>query len=835
MKKIFLFFLISLVAFVPLSQAQLSKADKLFRLYQYAEAIPLYMKVVQKDRDPEHVSKATTRLADCYRFMHDVDQANEWYAKAIGLGQVDPINYLYYGQTLQSKGDYVNAQEAFLKYSQLIPGDLRGSIYASACDLPEKWDRLHPAFEIKNIPSINSKWSDFGPAYYKDGLVITSDRKENNIDQSTYGWTNSNYLDMYLAKPANPENPYSEMKEVNSFSKKLNQPYHDGPASFSADFNTIYLTRTYKDRTSTKDHIQSHLLKIFYAQTNGDTWSDEIPFFLNSEDYSVTHPSLSPDGNTIYFSSDMPGGFGASDLWCCTWEDDKWGAPINLGEKVNSFGDEVFPFSMNDSTLYFASDGLQGYGGLDIFVTKKKDGIWQTPVNLKKPVNSSYDDFSFIIDSTNQHGYFSSNRPGGVGSDDIYAFKRLTLKKSELAQNAAILNPGDSTLASANGNGTVVPPGTGPSNQKPEPFFVSGYVKDKNSLSPAVGATVCLLNSKTGIVKVLHTDVNGFYKTTVDKNGSYLIKAILQNYISDCLILPPVTSDTATRLNAPNDLLLNKLEINKVFKLNIIYYDFDKWDIRPDAAIELDKLVKIMKENPISIELASHTDSRGSERYNMKLTQKRAESAVQYIIQKGIEPSRIKAKGYGETRLTNRCADGVPCSEEEHQANRRTEFTVTEFNAPSAINRFDMSKLNAGDEISVSMLDKDFFCTDNKANADSGLLAKDINVSDSKTTKEPPKAAPAPTNELSKNRPITYRVQIFTLSRFLPLNSSEFVNFKDIQYFKENGLYKYTAGIFDTYEEARSYREILVKMGFTDIFVVKFENGNHIKISPENK
>jgi outer membrane protein OmpA-like peptidoglycan-associated protein/tetratricopeptide (TPR) repeat protein len=838
MKKIFLFILISIVAFVPMSHAQLSKADKLFRLYCYAEAIPYYMKVVDKDRDPERIAKATTRLADCYRLINDIDEANEWYAKALTLGQVDPINYFYYGITLQSKGDYVNAKAAFLKYSELIPGDIRGSIYASACDLPEKWDNLPPAFETKNIGSINTKWSEFGPSYYKDGVVITSDRKVNTIDQGTYGWTNSSYLDMYLAKPANSENPLSEMKEVNPFSKNLNQPYHDGPASFSTDFNTIYLTRTYKDRTQTRDHIQNHLLKIFYAQTNGTSWSDEIPFSLNSKDYSVTHPSLSPDGSLIYFSSDMPGGFGASDIWYCTWENDKWSAPINLGDQINTFGNEVFPFIMNDSTLYFASNGLQGYGGLDIFLSEKKDGIWQTPKNLKKPINSSYDDFSLIMDSTNQHGYFSSNRPGGKGSDDIYAFKRVSIKKYKNAEDSiaatAKLNGGVNLTEGNNPAGADNPTGVNISGQKQEPFFVSGYVKDKNSLTPAVGATVCLLNTKTGIVKVLHTNTDGFYKTTVDKNGSYLIKAILQNYISDCLSIPTATSDTATRINAPHDLLLNKLEINKAIKLNIIYYDFDKWDIRPDAAIELDKLVKIMKENPISIELASHTDSRGSDRYNMKLTQKRAESVVQYIINKGIEPSRIKAKGYGESRLTNRCTDGVPCSEEEHQANRRTEFTVTEFNAPSAMTRFDVSKLNAGDEISVSMLDKDFFCSDNTTSADSLVIAKDLPSVDAKT-KETTKDKPVIGNELSNNELITYRVQIYSFSRFIPLNSSVFVNFKDIQYYKEDGLFKYTAGNFATYEEARSYREILVKMGFADIFVVKFENGNHVRITQESK
>jgi len=685
-----LLIIITMVAFIPLSHAQLNNANTLYHLYRYAEAIPFYTRAAEKEKNPKRKAEAITRLADCYRFTNNVERASEWYAKAIQLKNVDPINYLYYGQALQSNGSYENAKTAFITYSQMVPEDPRGSAYAASCDLPKIWRSTSPEFEIKNMTSLNSKWSDFGPAYFKDGLIFTSDRREDYLKKTAYGWTKFSYLDMYFSKQDNPENPFSDTKEVNAFSKNFNQPYNDGPAAFSSDYSTIYLTRSYNDRTVKKDHIKNHLLKIFYAKTNGKNWSDEKPFFLNSKYYSVAHPSISPDGKTIYFSSDMPGGFGASDIWFCTGQNDKWSTPKNLGAEVNTFGNEVFPFILNDSTLYFSSNGLPGYGGLDVFVTMKNDGSWQTPINIKKPVNSSYDDFSFILDASDTHGFFSSNRPDpyGLGSDDIYACIRLA----------------------------VIPESKRVNTPRPKSFFVSGYVKDLNSLLPITEATVYLLNTKTGKVKVLRTNDEGFYKSAMDKGGSYVAKATQLNYLPECLSFSPPAANQAMLLKAPYDLLLDKFEVNKVYKLENIFFDPDKWYIRPDAEPALDKLVKIMMENPISVELGSHTDCIGTYLDNDILSQKRAESAVNYIIQKGIGRDRITAKGYGERKLINRCADGVKCTPAEHQANRRTEFKITAVSPVMPQNNLKTASYKEGAEIDRGLLAPDFFdiCTDEK-------------------------------------------------------------------------------------------------------------------------
>lgn len=681
-------FLISIVAFIKPVDAQIKSANKMFNFYRYAEAIPLYKKAIDKEKAPELRLVASTRLADCYRFTNNTEMACEWYEKVTQYENADPINHLYYGQALQSKGEYEKARAAFLRYNQMVPADPRGNLLAASCTLPAKWDSLPGQFEVKNMVSLNSKWSDFAPVYYKEGIVFTSERSGNLLENTTYGWTKNNYFDMYYAKLQHPQDPFGEVNDINSFSQNINKSYHDASATFSKDFSTVYFTRSFNDKTVEKDHMKTHLLKIYSSQIKGNSWWAAVPFFLNSENYSVTHPSLSADGKTIYFSSDMPGGFGAFDIWYCTLENDKWSQPVNAGPEVNTFGNEAFPFVMNDSTLYFASNGLPGYGGLDVFVSTKKEGKWHTPCNLKKPVNSSYDDFSLVLNVSDSSGYFSSNRPGGLGSDDIYACKRLPVVpavKPELPVALPVILPA------------------------PEPYFVSGYVKDKISLLPVQGASVYLLNTNTGLVKMLSTNDEGFYKSNVSKQDSYVIKATKLNYLPDCLNLPKDLSDTAKLFAIPHDLMLDKLEVNKIFKLDNIYYDLNKWDIRPEAALELDKLVKIMKESTISVELGSHTDSRGSATYNESLSQKRADAAIKYITQKGIEKERISAKGYGERQLVNKCADGVNCTAEEHQANRRTEFRITSVAPAKPINNPGSIILKDGDEIERKLLPSDFF------------------------------------------------------------------------------------------------------------------------------
>jgi outer membrane protein OmpA-like peptidoglycan-associated protein len=338
---------------------------------------------------------------------------------------------------------------------------------------------------------------------------------------------------------------------------------------------------------------------------------------------------------------------------------------------VNTSEEEMFPTMQSDDVLYFSSNGHPGYGALDIFKTTNKNGSWTTPVNLHMPINSSFDDFAIAFAKPDKNGFFSSNRPEGVGSDDIYAFKFV---------------------------------------EPVLPAYISGLVKDKSTMLPIAGATVFLFDPSTGKIKVLKTNADGMYKSDVDKQGDYIVKGMMPNFIADCTPFPLALLKPGTTSLAPRDLLLDKLTINKTFSIENIYYDFDKFKIRDDAKPELDKLVTIMKENPVSVELGSHTDSRGSIAYNDKLSQKRAESAVNYIVNSGIEKTRITAKGYGEHLLINKCADGIKCTSAEHQFNRRTEFKVTSITVP-AVNQdqFDPSIYIDGQQLDSKILPVDFF------------------------------------------------------------------------------------------------------------------------------
>jgi outer membrane protein OmpA-like peptidoglycan-associated protein len=894
-KRFFAFIMVFALLGTSVS-AQIKQADKLYKSYSYSLAIPLYLKVAQKTGDADR-NEAIIKLADCYRLTNDQLNAKAWYAQAVKLPEAKPINWFYYGQALRCAQEYDLAKEAYDKYATLATTDPRGKAYSGFCAQIDKLNDLPANFEIKNAKNLNSERSDFGPAFYGEGIIYVSDRRQNFMEDKRYDWTSFNYLDLFYSRPKYLDEFYQDMNEPKSFSGQFNQTYHDGPAAFAKHDSIIYFTRTEKgNEPKDADNYRTDKLKIYWATNNG-TWSKSEPFFLNSDEYSVGHPSLTPDGNTLYFVSDMPGGFGGTDIYSCKWENGSWGKAQNLGDKINSFGNEMFP-SINGDKLFFASDGHPGFGGLDLFSTTLIKGTWSKPENLGLPINSSFDDFSLVLDSRGKKGFFSSNRPGGEGSDDIYACRRVDQKQKR--------KPTEDELAG------VLPEGYA---------FLSGFVKDKQSLKPLPGSTVFLLNSKTDKVKVLKTDTNGKFKVPVEKGNFYVVKAMENNYLADCLNFQLSAEDTTTNASAPHDLLLDRLELNKVFRINNmnydiepIYYDFDKWYIRPDAEQELDKLVQVMKENPISIELGSHTDSRGRADYNTDLSQKRAESAVRYIVLQGIEATRITAKGYGESMLTNRCADGVKCTETEHQANRRTEFRVTGFNSPDAKIHFDMGKFNNGDEMPVYMFDRDFFinCLQDRiskepAKADP-TLAEPVNTEPAKVSppaktqpsKEiPPAKSPQsnntspiktqtpkvteaakvqhsnepqsakaqtdvakPSNEpkpetatrvnpfikkektnenagkgelKSETSGISYKVQLYALSRLIPLNDAEFAGLTDIQRYEEDGLYKYTAGIFNTSEEAHAYRDQVIRQGFSDAFVVTFENGKRVNTSQASK
>jgi len=670
MKKYIYVLTMSLLIIPILSCQSIYKAQKQMDKYNYAKAVVILKKVATKEKTHD---AAMPMLADCYRLQRDLLNAKSAYAEVVTLPNAKPESFYYYAQALQSTGEYAKAREMFQKYALMNPTDPRGNMYAAHCDsVLGPWKGMLPAFEVKLANGINTNQSDFGPVFYNGELVFASDFNTNPGEAKEYGWTGRGYLNIMKSSPDTAGNFWGHMGKATGFNNKINQEYHDGPATFSADGNNIYFTRSFFGKAKREGIYKTNLLKIYYATKTQGEWGEVKPFFLNSKEYSVGHPTLSADGETLYFVSDMPGGQGETDIWMCKKENEAWGPPINLGQTINTSEKEMFPTLCSNGDLYFASTGHPGYGALDIFKTRNENGTWTTPENLHPPINSSFDDFAIAFASGEKNGFFSSNRPEGMGSDDIYAFR--------VAEPAPVL-----------------------------PAYISGLVLDKTTMQPLTGATVFLYDPATENVKILKTDTAGIYKAVLDKPGEYMVKAMMTNYISDCSPISITEVKPGTN-SVIRNLLLDKLLISKTFQIENIYYDFDKFTIRNDAKPELDKLVRIMNENQVNVEIGSHTDCRGPAIYNDKLSQNRAEAAVKYIISSGIDKGRITAKGYGEHQLINKCADGVICTFKEHQANRRTEFKITNiavlFVTPDQI---DPSLYLEGQMLPFNTLPADFF------------------------------------------------------------------------------------------------------------------------------
>lgn len=627
------------------AQYVIKDADKQYELFNYTQAIDLYEQAYKK-KESLH---AAERLAKAYAITNNYKQAESWYAIASKMPNSKPENVLGYAKALQSNSKYTEAKAQFKTYfdKNKNVSERQQEIWLSSCDSALKWMKNPKPVQLINQKDINSAQSDWGAVAYQGSVVFTSDRKNAGLttkesspflkfdgaktpDKKTYGWTGNGYLKLYIKSPSD---------SLQLFPIRTGTQYHVGSATFTADGNTMYFTMTpIPDQLEKVKNKPSTVNVEIYSSTKDaqGNWSDPVGFTYNDvNNYSVGDPFISTDGNSLYFSSNMPGGKGGADIYVCQKTDaGDWGKPINLAE-INTEGNDRSPAFDANNNLFFASDGYVGMGGLDVFrALREGSGIGRIE-NLGYPFNSPQDDFAFSLNEKGGIVYLSSNRLSGVGSDDIYTIDQKNIVA----------------------------------------FRLEGTVYNRKTTQPIANALVTLAAVNGSTVK-METDDNGGYKFNLARETEYNVTAEKTNFRSDVENLATINLTTSQTL--VQDLYIDEIELNKGIRLENIYYDFDKWNIRPDAAAELDKLVKVLVDNPtIWIELGSHTDSRSNDAYNLKLSQKRAESAVNYIISRGIAKNRITAKGYGETQLLNKCKNGVECSDADHQLNRRTEFKIT--------------------------------------------------------------------------------------------------------------------------------------------------------------
>lgn len=684
MKKYLFAFVFLLLAYNANAQLILRFAENRYKLLNYPDAIPFFKFYVTK-KDTNDVINIR-KLAECYRLTNQYKDAEVWYAKLI---QKD---------TLTADRNY---------YADAV---LRNKKRISVIDTIN--------IKVKKLP-FNSEISEFSPSIYKDKLIFTSSIQVKPFIQRNHTWTETNFVSL---QETNLNESFLSYKP---FALELRNKYNYGPVTFLEKDSTMYYTTNNPKVKSKKSGYIN--LRIQSAEFIYGKWRNINKFPFNSVDYACAHPSISKDGSTLYFSSNKPGGYGGMDIYVCNWiNDSAWSEPKNLGDKINTKHEEVFPFIDKDNKLYFASNGWDGLGGLDLYwVDRYKPST--LPTHFMAPINSTDDDFGLVTYPMANKGFFSSDRGKSGIDDDIYSFEilskniplliidsinRKTISPSQL-QIITAKSVVDTTIKdqpfqlAINAENlfqfNVTAPGYLPKNifkrftlddtlyvielyRNIKGCNVQGIATEKGSNKVLDSVMVKILNLITNEIEFTHYTTNtGFYKMySLKSNARYTITFTKSGYFSKEIFF--TTSDYNCKRNSDTEFdylknaELEAIVIGKAIKIDNIYFDLAKWNIRPDAAIELDKIVKMMNDNPeIVIELSSHTDSRASAKYNEQLSDKRAKSSAEYIVSKGISASRITGKGYGEYMLINRCSDGVKCSEKEHQQNRRTEFKVVGF------------------------------------------------------------------------------------------------------------------------------------------------------------
>ena len=645
------FLIIDNAVFAQKKSKEEIKGDESYEIGEYAEAINYYKKAYAKEKNNARKVEMVFKIGKCYSAKNEPKSAELWFKKAIMVKYPDPIVYLYYANELKKNGKFEEAIKYYKKYKQLVPNDKRADIGIKSSKMSAKWIAKPTRYKVENMAQFNSKNVDFSPTFAskKYDMIIFSSNRPGSKGNRIHKVTGQGFTDLWYSK--------RDRKGVWSTPQPLSGDFvntidDEGASSVNKKGNVLYFTRC---RVEKKKFVGC---KIFESQKKGVTFGEAklIPIPGANDSISIAHPAISPDDLTLYFAAELPGGFGGKDIWMMKREKKTkpWGEPINLGPQINTPGNEVFPYCRKKGEIYFSSDYLPGMGGLDIFkAVLDENGKWRVE-NLKYPINSPSDDFGITFEGNKERGFFSSSRPGGIGTDDIYKFWLPPLQ-----------------------------------------FTISGYILDQKTDDPIEGAKI-ILKGSDGTTSESISEADGSYKFKLKANTDYQILVSKKDYLNGKASVSTVGIEEDKDFK--QDIYL--ASVKKSIELPNIFYDYAKATLRPESKAALDKLVETLNENPnIVIELSAHTDFRGNDEYNMDLSQRRAESVVQYLISKGIAQDRLVAKGYGETKprvvdkkthkkfnflpegqaLTPDFIMSLPTQEQQeiaHQLNRRTEFRV---------------------------------------------------------------------------------------------------------------------------------------------------------------